>query len=303
MYTNEGLIEEFENEKKTLNDVLNELEIEIIEKKDNIMIFDIKNVDCSIVNGIRRIIMSEIPTIAAEKIFMNQNTGVLPDETLAQRIGLIPLHFDPDLLDFVANDVEEKNTLIFTLKIKNNQKEIKTVYSDDLVWIPKGEQKSTFKNNEPFFLKRVPITKLSCGQELDLEIYCQKNIGKVHAKWSPVSLASYRLMPKILLLDDFYDQEALKLQNCFSKGVIGIEEVDGRLKAFVQNPRLESMSREVLRHKEFDNRIYLGRVFQHYIFTIESIYIDPLSLLKKALLIFYQKCQHLKGEIDKCLIN
>ena len=36
---------------------------------------------------------------------------------------------------------------------------------------------------------------------IELEAYCEKGIGQTHAKWSPVSTASYRLMPDIHVLD------------------------------------------------------------------------------------------------------
>lgn len=34
-------------------------------------------------------------------------------------------------------------------------------------------------------------------QEIDLNMYLEKGIGKVHSKWSPVSTAVYKFMPKI----------------------------------------------------------------------------------------------------------
>ena len=47
----------------------------------------------------------------------------------------------------------------------------------------------------------VPIVKLSRNQEINVRIEVQKGIGKMHSKWSPVSLATYIPEP-LIKLDD-----------------------------------------------------------------------------------------------------
>ena len=39
------------------------------------------------------------------------------------------------------------------------------------------------------------ISKLRPGQEIEIDITCEKGILKTHTKWSPVSTAYYKLMP------------------------------------------------------------------------------------------------------------
>ena len=43
------------------------------------------------------------------------------------------------------------------------------------------------------------LTKLKPGQEIELEAWCEKGVGKTHAKSSPVATASYRLLPEVTL--------------------------------------------------------------------------------------------------------
>ncbi len=52
-------------------------------------------IDASIANAFRRILLAEIPTMAIEKVYINNNTSVIQDEVLAHRLGLIPLKADP----------------------------------------------------------------------------------------------------------------------------------------------------------------------------------------------------------------
>lgn len=61
------------------------------------------------------------------------------------------------------------------------------VYADQFEWIPLGNQSAKFNYEQvgPIYPK-VLIAKLRENQEIELECFCEKNIGKVHAKWQAV---------------------------------------------------------------------------------------------------------------------
>lgn len=64
--------------------------------------FIVEGIDLALANGLRRMMMAEIPTLAIETVWIEENTSVLPDEFLAHRLGLIPLNsFHMD--DYVQN--------------------------------------------------------------------------------------------------------------------------------------------------------------------------------------------------------
>lgn len=109
------------------------------------------------------------------------------------------------------------------------------------------------------------IAKLRPGQEIDMELHCHKGIGKEHAKWSPVATASYRLLPEITILQPITGDAAERFQKCFAPGVIDVVEENGVKVAKVVNPRKDTVSREVLRHKEFQDKVRLTRVRDHFI--------------------------------------
>ena len=68
---------------------------------------------------------------------------------------------------------------------------------------------------------------------------------------------------------DFYDEQAEKLQSCFSPGVIDLVEdnkkIDGRKKAVVTNPRLDMCSRQVFMHDEFKDIVEINKIRDHFI--------------------------------------
>ena len=57
----------------------------------------------------------QVPTIAIEDVFVFNNTSVIHDEILAQRIGLIPLNVNPRLFEFrpPGGIPMDRNTLVF----------------------------------------------------------------------------------------------------------------------------------------------------------------------------------------------
>jgi DNA-directed RNA polymerases I and III subunit RPAC1 len=59
------------------------------------MEFDLVGVDAAIANAIRCILLTEIPTMAIEDVYIWNNTSVIQDEVLSHRLSLIPIKADP----------------------------------------------------------------------------------------------------------------------------------------------------------------------------------------------------------------
>lgn len=225
--------------------------------------FDMVGLDPSLANAIRRILISEVPTMAIEKVYMYNNTSILQDEVLCHRLGLIPLRADPRKFNWYneekPDDSKENepdinkapsaygnstNSLEFELKVrcKKNPDATKLssemddlyidhkVYTKHMKWIPRNDQIQLLSDGKEITPNPGPveddimIVKLRPGHELDIRMVAIKGVGKDHAKFSPVATAYYRLLPEITLKERVRGEAAERLQRCFSPGVIDLVE-------------------------------------------------------------------------------
>jgi DNA-directed RNA polymerase I and III subunit RPAC1 len=215
--------------------------------------FSLVGVDASIANAFRRILLAEVPTLAIEKVYVENNTSVIADEVLAHRLGLVPLTGNleglKNLTPFVQSDGEpvidvteltENNTIVLRMIVKcernpNADKDAtepedkyinSNVYSRHFEFLPQAKQAITFAE-EPIqaVSPDILIAKLRPGQEIDLTMHAHMGKGGDHAKFSPVATATYRLLPTITITEPILGADAIKFQQCFPDGVISLERV------------------------------------------------------------------------------
>lgn len=78
-----------------------EFEIKFHESSEFDSSFSLIGINAAIANAFRRILIAEVPTLAIETIYFTNNTSVIQDEVLAQRLGLIPLRGDKNGLEWM----------------------------------------------------------------------------------------------------------------------------------------------------------------------------------------------------------
>lgn len=172
-------------------------EFQIKELCDNVIIFDLKNVDASTANALRRIMIAEIPTMTIDLVEFDENTTVLSDEVLAHRLALIPL-ISKEFASFVYPDECickdrqcSKCSVTFKLEVEGSDK-INNVTSDDFYVVGNSNVKPVNYKNEQNSDAPILIVRLKPKQQLKLTAIVRKGTGKDHSKWSPVVTATYK---------------------------------------------------------------------------------------------------------------
>ncbi|KAF2348635.1 DNA-directed RNA polymerase insert domain [Trinorchestia longiramus] len=195
-----------------------------IHKMDNKnMEIDFIGFHFSLINAYRRIVLAEVATVAIEKVYMYKNTSVVQDEVLAHRIGLVPLNVPPHLFNFKPADSDqytEDNCVKYKLRVKCRGKKDsrvptiqteddvdttlvdKLVTTDDLEWVPMGNQATVFALNPLTPLREkvslppqveacntsLVLAKLKPGQRLLLEAYAFKGLRGGHSISWPTAI-------------------------------------------------------------------------------------------------------------------
>lgn len=146
--------------------------MEFVKKTDEKIVF-ISNASQNLANAIRRSVF-EIPVIAIDEVEIEKNDSPLYDETLAHRIGLLPLK--------MPKSVKEDEVFTLTLSVKQPG----YVYSKDL----KGDCEVVYGE--------MPLTLLDKDQEVKLKGFTKLGKGKDHAKFMP-GIITYRIISEIIL--------------------------------------------------------------------------------------------------------
>uniref|UniRef100_H2SSB1 DNA-directed RNA polymerases I and III subunit RPAC1 n=1 Tax=Takifugu rubripes TaxID=31033 RepID=H2SSB1_TAKRU len=190
------------------------------------------------------------------------------DEVLAHRLGLIPIKADPRLFEYrnsaTENEGSEIDTIQLQLKISCSRNPASSKDSSD--------PRELYLNHMVYSkdIHWVPI-----GNQADVFANC--SIGPVHGD--------------ILIAQLRPGQELDIIMHCI-KGI-------GKKVAKVANSRLDTCSREVLRHDDLKNVVKLGRHRDHFIFTVETTGILPPDVLvTEAIKVLMTKCQRFLNELE-----
>jgi DNA-directed RNA polymerase subunit D len=159
--------------------------VDVIERTADRIVAKFSNVPRQYVNALRRLAISEVPTLAIDDVVMLENSSVMHDEAVAHRLGLVPLRTDPGRF-VMPHECDCKSTLgcskCRVLLVLDSEATDKTKV------VTSGELVSEDELVKPVS-KDIPIIVLAPNQKLKFEAYARLGTGKDHAKWQPTSAA------------------------------------------------------------------------------------------------------------------
>jgi len=158
--------------------------------------FEIHNIDLSIVNAIRRNILSEIkiPGIIGEiepSVEIINSNGPLHNEYLIHRIGLIPICLKEDSVEnYIDNQLE------LSLNVSNTRNNTINVTTQHITGTFNDIELTKKELNELFYPHIITndyilITRLRENETLHFKAKVVKKNGKYNSSFNPVSLANF----------------------------------------------------------------------------------------------------------------
>ena len=205
--------------------------MEILKKEGKKLKFKAE-VSEELANAIRRSAL-EIPILAIEEVEFHKNDSALYDEVLALRLGLLPLK---------------------TTKSMKKGKEVKgKLKAEGPGIVYASEIKGSI---EPIYPK-MPIVKLTEGQEIEMNLIAKTGKGTEHTKYSP-GLVYYSRVPEVEEINksDIEDQEVVEVDED------SLEEIKGG-----ETKKKYDYLGEVVKNE--DNYLYV-KSGDEIIFNIES---------------------------------
>lgn len=256
------------------------MDLKLIKKQENKLVFLIKDTNPAFVNTLRRIITSEVPTFAVKTVTFVKNSSALFDEIIAHRLGMLPLAGDTSAYNFTENCSckgagcakcqttltlkAEGPLIVYAADLKSQDQDIKQVYS------------------------KMPIIKLLKGQELEFEAAIGLGTGKQHAKFSPC-LAYYRGLPQFTI------NKKTKVKEC-------IQQCNGILREKGETVEVADLSKWNEAHEETceNYEITVKNSERDFIFVIESWGKMPSEqILAKSLDVLDEKLDEFAASLNK----
>ena len=264
----------------------------------------------SIVNGIRRTLLSSIPSVAFRTLIDDsdirivKNTTSLHNEFMLHRISMIPLYIDPQSYkqqylfylnvsespDSPIRTVTASDFLIYPLKQDIDPNEIKELQLSNYNMespLSDEEKKKIFR---PFSFKGkdsycilTELKQSGSSQKQELELYGVPSVSYAFedARWQSVSRASYMFKKNDTLFQSILEEK------------LSVQEIpEEKQEQFKKS--LEISEAERYFHRDSNMEPYW------YSFTIDSVHhLSPKELFIKACEIIQEQCSKIKQEFSK----
>lgn len=270
---------------------LDRVEMRMVEENAETLSYRINHIDPSVLNAVRRTIISDIPTVAINWVFIRENETVMADEVLSHRLGLVPIICDPSEIEPVkresnfnpATDLTEENSIAMSLVVANTSKKILPVYSNDIRI--ESDAKVQVKKN-------VLITRLAPNKRIECKLFAILGTGRDHSKWMPTAVCYYRYIRKLTLKDPTKAEEIKKyFREGFTVTDKGAQIDEDKL--LVNMDVLKTHSDSVSIHTETDS----------FLFEIETISEPPKSILKRGLHALHSKLEEIEAAANYATVE
>jgi DNA-directed RNA polymerase subunit D len=255
------------------------IDVKVLDKRDNRIKFILSGTNPAFANTLRRIIKSEIPTMAVEFVDIEENTSGMFDELVAHRIGLIPLAFDQKSYNMKGDckcGGKGCSRCEVTLVLEKQGPCV----------VKAGDMKSTDESVYPTD-KDIPIIELLEGQRFKFEAVAQLGYGTEHIKWQAANVG-YKYAPSVKATDA--DSKVVDI--C---PVAVFEKKDGKVRVVAEDNCILCM-----RCTEIDESVKVSADDTSFMFDVESVCgLSAEEIINTALDVLEERAADIAESIKK----
>lgn len=258
----------------------------IYNKKNKTLKFTLTNINVSIANAIRRVILMNIPTVVFKTFPHSENlaniitnTTRLNNEVLKQRLACIPIHISDLTMPIGELEVEInfKNNTKSTIFVTTEHFKIRNISSDkylDNDTVKKIFPPDDITNDFIIFVRlRPPISNEIPGEEINIKSKLTISTSKYSSCYNVCSACAYAFTPDKNKQDDEWQKHLTKVDDSIKKS--------GEIELYQQN-WYNHTAKRFFRKNSFD-------------FIIESIGIfNCIELLQNSCDIINDKLDSIK---------
>ena len=171
--------------------------VKVIEKDEKEIQLLFQGYPVVLVNALRRLSLSDVPTLAVDFIYVYDNSSSVFDEILAHRFGLIVLDSEDALTKLKppeeckdANEEDESCyvKLVLDTGVSEKEKQGRFVTASEI---------KVNSNFTRILYPETPLLYLIPGQRIHAVAYARLGRGREHAKWSPATIAVVQYVPRV----------------------------------------------------------------------------------------------------------
>ncbi|MHA1720137.1 MAG: DNA-directed RNA polymerase subunit D [Promethearchaeota archaeon] len=278
------------------------MKIEVFEniqkENEHLMKFVLDGVSIELANAFRRIILTEVPTMAITEVLFVENDSVLFDEMIAHRLALIPL--TTDLKNYNIPEECSCGGQGCTLCQVQLECDVRTKNNDVVVY--SGDLKSIDDKIRPVNDKII-IAKLGKKSSLVFEAYAQLGIGMDHAKFQPVCSVGYKYFPDVKIDNSKFTSEEQIDEVIKHDHTKLFRKVKGKLELIDDYWKGPDFTGSCEKYAP-PGAIKIDYVPNKFVFTIEGTGALPIKeILSKAVEIFLEKIDEFEEQLKTVVIT
>lgn len=260
------------------------MKVKILEKGGEKLTFLLEGVSPAFANALRRIMIAEVPAMAIDEVHITDNSSVLFDEVIANRLGLIPLSFPARRMNLPGEcKCKGKGCPLCQAVMKLEMEGPGMAYS--------GSLKSSNNAVRPLESK-IPVVELLRGQKIKLQAVARLGLGRDHIK-NQAANAAYQYYPELETNGVKNPEELKTAAEACPRGALAVR--GGRL--VLKDPVSCDICRSCM---DAVRGVSIKGNPNKFIFRVESVSgLNPRDIVIRANEILQGKAREFKKELAK----